>query len=79
MVAAVAPLDLDGHVPQPPLTLDAPLAERLAYTAETEETLGAVLDGFAQGAPVVQGVTTTTTTIAGSGGNDITLYVSRPG
>jgi acetyl esterase/lipase len=79
MVAALAPLGMDGHVPPVPLTVDAPLAERLAYIAETEETLGAVIEGFARGAPSVQGVATTTTTIAGSNGNDITLYVSRPG
>jgi hypothetical protein len=39
MVAALAPLGLDGRVPPPPLTVDAPLADRLAFTAETEETL----------------------------------------
>jgi acetyl esterase/lipase len=33
---------------------------------------------FAQSVPIVEGVTTTTTTIAGTDGNDVTLYVSRP-
>ena len=33
---------------------------------------------FAQAVPIVEGVTTTTTTIAGTDGNDVTLYVSRP-
>ena len=78
MVAALAPLGLDGRLPQPSLTVDSPLEDRLAFVAKTEETLGAVLEEFAQGAPIADGVTTTTTTIAGSGGNDVTVYISRP-
>ena len=78
MVAALAPLGLDGRLPQPSLTVDSPLEDRLAFVAETEETLGAVLEEFAQGAPIADVVTTTTTTIAGSGGNDVTVYISRP-
>jgi acetyl esterase len=78
MVAALAPLGLDGRLPQPQLTVDAPLEDRLAFVTETEEAIGAVLDEFAQGAPVGQGVTTTTATITGGGGKDITLYISRP-
>ena len=81
MVAALAPLGLDGRLPQPSLTVDSPLEDRLAFVAKTEETLGAVLEEFAQGAPIADGVTTTTTTIVGSGGsggNDVTVYISRP-
>ena len=78
MVAALAPLALDGRFPQPALTVDAPLEERLAFVVETEENTGAFLDMFAQSVPIVEGVTTTTTTIAGTDGNDVTLYVSRP-
>ena len=78
MVAAFAPVALDGRFPQPALTVDAPLEERRAFVVETEENTGALLDMFAQSVPIVEDVTTTTTTIAGSDGNDVTLYISRP-
>jgi acetyl esterase/lipase len=77
MISALAPLGLDGRLPPPELAVGASLEDRLAFVTRTEETLGAVLDGFAQGAPVSQGVTTTTATITGAGG-DVTVYVSRP-
>ena len=35
MVAALAPLGLDGRLPQPQLTVDAPLEDRLAFVTET--------------------------------------------
>ena len=78
MVKAFARLGLEGRLPQPPLTVDAPLQDRLAFAADTEANAGALLDAFAQYAPIVEGVTTTTTTIAGADGNDVTLYISRP-
>jgi acetyl esterase/lipase len=43
-----------------------------------EEVVGAVLAAFGQAVPAVEGVTTTTTTIIGEDGNDVTLYISRP-
>jgi len=73
MVAALAPLALDGRYPQPALTVDAPLEKRRAFVAEIEENTGAVLDMFAQSVPIFEGVTTTTTTIGGTDGNGVTL------
>lgn len=58
--------------------LDAPLADRLAFAAAAEEGTGAILDAFAQGMPIVRGVTTTTTIITGVDGNEVSLYTSRP-
>jgi acetyl esterase/lipase len=78
MVQAFAPYGLDGRLPEPSVTPDSPLHDRLAWAAETEQGMGSVLDTFAQGVPIVEGVTTTTTTIAGDDENDITLYISRP-
>ncbi|WP_102141881.1 alpha/beta hydrolase [Mycobacterium hubeiense] len=78
MVSALAPFGLDGRFPAAELTVDSPLPERLAYAATSEEVLGGVLDALAQGAPVAEGVTSTTVTIAGPDGNDVTLYISRP-
>src|SRR5215475_4060169 len=78
MVKALAEFGLDGIFPETPLSVDSPLDERLAFTALKEEGVGAVLAAFGQAVPDVEGVTTTTTTIAGADGNDITLYISRP-
>src|ERR1700692_3092661 len=78
MVAALAQVGLDSNAPTVPLTIDATLEERLAYAAMCEEGVGAGLGLFAAGIPDANGVTTTTTTITGEDGNDVTLYISRP-
>lgn len=78
MVKALAPFGLDGRLPLPELTVAAPLADRLALVAATENGLGGVFDALGQSIPTVDCVTTTSTTISGTDGNDITLYVSRP-
>jgi acetyl esterase len=78
MVKALAQFELDGNVPSVPLTVDSPLDDRLAYAAMNEEGMGAIFDALVQDVPAIQGVTTTTTTITGADGNDITLFVSRP-
>ena len=78
MVKAFAEFGLDGAQPEIPLSVDAPMEERLAFAAMSEEAGAALFDVFAQRAPEVSGVTTTTTTITGVDGNDITLYISRP-
>jgi acetyl esterase len=78
MVKALAPFGLDALSPAPPLTVDSPLADRLAFTAEIEEAMSAVFEPFAQAMPIAEGVTTTTVTIPGGDGQDLTLYISRP-
>jgi acetyl esterase len=78
MVKALAPFGLDGHMPVPPVTPDAPLADRLAAVVATEKRMGAVLESLAQTLPVAAGVATTTTTITGVDGNAIALYITRP-
>ena len=78
MVAAFAPFGLDSPLPPPPLTVDSTLDERLALFAAMEEEFGAIFDTLAQSAPIAEGVTSTTVTITGGGGNDLTLYISRP-
>jgi acetyl esterase/lipase len=65
-------------MPPIPLTVDAPLEERLAFATMSEEGMGAIFDVFAQAAPEITGATTTTATITGDDGNAITLYISRP-
>ncbi|MDT5210958.1 MAG: acetyl esterase [Mycobacterium sp.] len=78
MVQAFTELGIDGHPPTAPLTVDSPLEDKRAFAAMNEEVVGAVLSAFGQAVPDVDGVTTTTTTITGEDGNDITLYISRP-
>lgn len=78
MVKALEEFGIDGNVPAVPLTVDSPLEERLAYAATNEELFGAAIEAFGPGVPDVEGVSTTTATIPGQDGNDITLYISRP-
>src|SRR6202046_5759682 len=78
MVAALAQFGLDANMPVVPLTIDAPLEERLAYAGVCEAGIGGVIDGFAAGVPGAGGGTTTTTTLTGADGSDFTLYISRP-
>ena len=78
MIAALTTFGLDGALPTPPMTLDSPLQDRLAYAAEAEKMMVTVLDALAESAPLSDGVTTETTTITGDDGNEITLYISRP-
>jgi acetyl esterase len=78
MVAAFAPYGLDGRFPALPLSVDSTLNEQLAVLAPMEEQFGAIFDTIAQSAPIAEGVASTTVTIAGGGGNDLTLYISRP-
>jgi acetyl esterase/lipase len=78
MVAAFAPLGLADPLPDAPLTVDSPLKDRLAFAAAAEEAVGAVLNAFAAATPAPAGVTTTTVTIPGVDGNELTLFISRP-
>ena len=78
MVAAYTPFGLDRPPPRPPLTLDSTLQDQLAVLAAMEQQFGAVFDTWAQAIPLAEGVTSTTVTIAGGAGNDLTLFVSRP-
>lgn len=78
MVKALAPFGLDGHMPVPPVTPDAPLADRLDAVAATENRMGAVLEALAENLPSPKGIATMTTTITGVDGNDIGLYITHP-
>src|SRR5258708_13266473 len=78
MVEALAQFGLDANMPVVPLTIDAPLEERLAYADMCEAGIGAVLDAFASGVPDADVVTPTTTTIIGEDGNDFTFYITLP-
>jgi acetyl esterase len=78
MVKVLAQFGMDVAAPPAPVTVDSPLDERRAYFAATEQQSAAVFNMLAQTLPAVTGATTTTTTITGDDGNEITLYISRP-
>ena len=78
MVKAFAPLGMDALVPALPISVDSPLEDRLAFAAKTEEMSGTLFGAFAEATPIAEGVTTTTVTIPGGDGQEMTLYVSRP-
>jgi acetyl esterase len=78
MVVTLAQLGIDGLLPELPVTVDSPLDDRLALTAGIEEAMSTVFEAMGQAAPTAEGVTTTTVTIPGGDGQDLTLYVSRP-
>jgi acetyl esterase len=78
MVKAFAQFGMDALVPELPVTVDSPVRHRLAFIAMAEEMSGMVFESFAQAMPIAEGVTTTTVTVPGGDGQDLTLYVSRP-
>ncbi|VEG51676.1 alpha/beta hydrolase domain-containing protein [Mycolicibacterium aurum] len=78
MVAVFARFGLDGRLPASGLSVDSPIEERYAYAAMGEEGMGAIFDMLAADVSATAGVSTTTTTIPGVDGNDITVFVSRP-
>ena len=78
MVKALAPFGLDGHMPLPPVTLDAPLEDRLARRRGDRAEDGRRPRGAGAEPSVAEGIATTTTTITGVDGNDIALYITRP-
>lgn len=79
MVVALAPLGIGGPVEPFPLTADDPLDALHAYADEAEQGFGALGDVLLQGVEPVTGVTNSVEVIPGVDGNDITLYISRPG
>lgn len=78
MVKGLAAFGMDGRLPEPPLTLDSPLEQLVEFSNFAEQGTGAVLKMLGEKAPAPEGVSSTTTTITGADGNEITLYISRP-
>ena len=78
MVKLLAQFGMDGALPPGPVTADSPLPDRLAWATVTEQGMSAIFEALSQALPAVDGVATTTTTITGDDGNEITLYISRP-
>ena len=78
MVAAMGPIGLDVAPPPSPVTADTPIDQLIEYTMLAEggfEALGGILTSAT---PPTIGVSSSTRTITGVDGNEITLFIHRP-
>jgi len=78
MVAAMAPLGMDGAPEPAPVDINSPLDALLEFGLAAEEgfsMLGAI---FATNAPAITNVERRTEVIEGIDGNDVTLYIHTP-
>lgn len=78
MVAAMAPLGLDGTPPPAPCDANSPLDELLEFCTEAESGFGALFEALSTGLPPIDNVSRSVEVIKGVDGNDITLYIHRP-
>ncbi|MEZ5217903.1 MAG: alpha/beta hydrolase fold domain-containing protein [Ilumatobacteraceae bacterium] len=78
LIAAMAPLGMDVHPPATPVTADSPLEDILEAMNVAEQGFDLLGGMLAAGSPPITGVTSTTETITGPAGNEISLYISRP-
>jgi acetyl esterase/lipase len=77
MLRVLASLQLDGLAGPPLLTPDSDRKELLDFCAGTETAFDALWEGLVADLPPVEGVSSSTTTIDGPGG-ELNLYVHRP-
>lgn len=78
LVAALAAFELDGAAEPPPVDVNSPLEAILAFTAEAEVGFEGLFAVLGSSAPAIEGVISTTETITGVDGNEITLFIHRP-
>lgn len=78
MVALFSPYGMDACSPPLPVDRHSPLEEVLAVAAATEQAFAGVFEALGATVPATEGVRSSTETIKGVDGNDITLFVDRP-
>jgi acetyl esterase len=78
MIAAFAPLGLDGAPEPVPFTADSALEELLEFCNIAEPGFDALGTALTSGVAPVEGVTSKIELIRGIDGNDITVFVHRP-
>jgi acetyl esterase len=78
MVAALAPFGLDRQPPPLPVSVASPREALLDYATQTEANFGGLFDALLAGLAPVEGVSRQTVTVAGHGGNDLSLRIHRP-
>src|SRR5262245_62054720 len=75
MVAALAPFGLDVRPDDPPVSVDSPIEDILAWAAEMEAGFQAVFEATVAAAPAIEGVTSESRQIPGPDGNEIALTI----
>jgi acetyl esterase/lipase len=78
MVAAFAPLGMDGAPPPVPFNGDSSVEELLEFCNMAEPGFDGLGTALTMDAPPVEGVASTVEVIRGIDGNDITVFVHRP-
>jgi acetyl esterase len=78
MIAAMAPLGLDGPPAESPVDGSSPMDALLEFLTTAEEGFDTMFTILAAGLPEVEGVTRSVEVITGIDGNDITLFIHRP-
>lgn len=78
MLALFAPFGLDVRAPDLPVDRQSPREDLLATALAVEQAFDGVFAALLSDVPEPQGLTSTTETITGVDGNQVTLYVDRP-
>jgi acetyl esterase len=78
MVAAMAPIGLDGAPEPAPVDINSPSEALQEYAMAAEEGFGALGGIFAANAPAITNVERRTEVIRGIDGNDVSLYIHTP-
>jgi acetyl esterase len=78
IVATLAAVQLDGLAPPAAVTVDSSYEEVLEFCAAAEEGYAQMFTAFAAKIGEVDGVLRHTETLAGKGGHEVTVYVSKP-
>ena len=78
LLAALAPLGLDGPPPPVALGSDSPMKAKLDYLAASEAAMGGLFASVVADLPPITNVARRVETIRGQDGNEIRLYIHSP-
>ena len=78
MIAAMAPLGMDGPPEPAPVNVNSPIDALLEFGDAAEEGFAMLGGLLSANAPAIEGVTSRTEVIRGSDGNDVSLYIHTP-
>lgn len=78
MIAAMAPLGLDGDPEKAPFTAESPYEHLLEFIRQAEPGYDQLFEVLYADLPAVTGVSRRTEVITGVDGNDISLYIHAP-
>lgn len=78
MIAAMAPLGMDGPPEPAPVDVNSPIDALLEFGDAAEEGFAMLGGLLSANAPAIEGITRRTEVIRGSDGNDVSLYIHTP-